>query len=223
MVARPSRGHERVCRPDVASSTWSSGIGRTLSDVEIAGRRPEWVDPTWHQVGDLSCLALGGVVEQQATECAGMVAAVAWVRGLMTGPITGRDNDPLSRQCAIAELWTAAAVQPGWPTPPLPELCAMLRVDYRRPLAVEPSYARGAWSALRWLTGTDNQPPLDLPTRNRDGSVASADQVYRALLARQRIVPAEDRASLRARAERVADRSKRLAELVASTAERIRQ
>lgn len=200
-----------------------SGCRRTLFGVEHAGRRPDWVVPTWWQVNDLACLALRAVVEQKATECAGMVAAVGWARGLIAGPITGRAEDPLSWQTVVAELWAAASAHPGWPTPPLAELCVMLRVDYLEPREVDPRFAHGVWLALRWLTGTGNQrAPLELPVRRTDGVVADADDVYAALVAAQGIVAAEDIDGLRAQAERMTDKSRRLAALVADAAQRIR-
>jgi hypothetical protein len=77
--------------------------------------------------------------------------------------------------------------------------------------------------ALRWLTGTgDQRAPLELPVRRTDGVVASADDVYAALVAAQGIVAAEDVAGLRAQAERMTEKSRRLAALVADATERIR-
>lgn len=186
-------------------------------------RRPDWVVPSWHQVSDLACLAMRAVAEGGPRECAGMVAAGSWVRGLVAGPITGRAEHPLPRQVALAELWAAAVVQPGWPTAPLRELCVMLRVEHHQPLDVDAPYALGVWRTLRWLTGTENQqPPLDLPVRRQDGRPATADEIYAGLIAQRGVVPQEDRAGLRATAERTADRSRHLAALIADTAQRVR-
>lgn len=197
---------------------------RTLADVVAHDkRRPDWVAPTWWQVGDLSCLAMHAVVEQQRPDCAGMVAAVGWVRGAVAGPITGRDGHPITRQLAVAEMWAAAAAQPDQPAPPLAELAVMLRVEHREPLPVEPLYARGVWLALRWLTGTGDQAtPLELPVRNSAGGLASADEVYAALAAERGFVPAEEIGALRVCADRTAARSRQLAALIADTAHRIR-
>lgn len=195
----------------------------TLARVTGVGRRPGWVVPSWHQVSDLVCLAMRAIPEGRSADCAGMVAATGWVRGFLAGPITGREDDPLLRPVALAELWAAAAVQPGWPTPPLRELCVMLRVAYRPPLDVDARYALGVWRTLRWLTGTEGeQPPLELPTRTADGRPATADQIYAGLVAIQGVVAREDAAALRAHAERTAARSIRLAALVTDAAQRAR-
>ena len=179
--------------------------------------------PTRWQVSDLACLASRAVAEDQSAECAGILAGVGWVRGSIAGPITGREDDPLTREIATAELWAAAAVQPGWAMLPYRHLCSTLRVEYHEPLEVEPWFAHGVWLVLRWLTGTGDQgAPMELPVRTCGGTVATAEQILARLVEQGGAIAHEDLASLRVEAERTSERSRRLAALVTDTARRVR-
>jgi hypothetical protein len=188
-------------------------------------RLPGWVVPGRFEVSDVSCLALRGVVENRSRRaCAGMVAALGWVHGVLSGPVTGRDESPVSWETATAELWAAASTRPDWPSPPLRQVCETLAVRCWPPASVDADFALGVCATLRWLTGADEQPPLPIPVRNAAGTPATQFEVYTELLAAReaaggRVGPGEV-VELVAEAARVAARSRDLAALVAETATR---
>jgi hypothetical protein len=150
-----------------------------------------------------------------------MVAALGWVRGVLAGPVTGRDETPVTVSLARAESWAAAATRADWSSPPLRDVCETLGVRYWPPFQVEPGYAWGVCATLRWLTGTDQASPLPIPVRTPTGAVASGEQVYAALVAQSAgRVGLRERARLRREAGETAARSRYLAELVIDTATR---
>jgi hypothetical protein len=148
-----------------------------------------------------------------------MAAAVAWVQGGRSGPVTDRDERPVTRELAVAEMWAAVAVADGGTPPPLQSICEQFGVRYRAPLAVDRLWADGVWRALRWLTGTQTEPPLELPVRRVDGSTPSAEELYGLALAAapHRSWPEEDRRELWDRVQCNARRYRELAERVADT------
>jgi len=193
---------------------------------ESAHRLPVWVVPPAHEVSDVACLALRGVVENRSRqECAGMVAAIGWVRHLIArAPVTGRDELVVTEEVARAESFAAAAARPDWPSPPLDQVCEVLGVAYWPTQQVDPGFAWGVCATLRWLTGTDTeQAPLPIPVRTASGALAGETQIYADLLARNPgRLEAWERAALRREARETAARSHYLAELVVDTATRAR-
>jgi hypothetical protein len=153
----------------------------------------------------------------------GMAAAVAWVQGGRAGPVTDRDEKPVTRELAVAEMWAAVAVADGGTPPPLEVICEQFGVAYWAPLAVDRLWADGVWRALRWLTGTQAEPPMQVPVRHVDGSTPSAEELYGLALAAapHRSWPIEERRALWDRVERNARRYRELAELVADTQRRL--
>jgi hypothetical protein len=102
----------------------------------------------------LHWLAYRAHVELQSPRCGGIAAAVAWVRGGRVGPVTERDESPVTRSLATAEMWAASAAgAPDLPRPPLEELCDKFGVAYWAPRPILPEWGEGAWRALRWLLG----------------------------------------------------------------------
>ncbi|HEY3604003.1 MAG TPA: hypothetical protein VGL04_04980 [Sporichthyaceae bacterium] len=186
-------------------------------------RLPVWVVPGDVSVTDLSCLALRGVVEHRSTEeCAGIVAAVAWIRHTLRGPATGRDELLITADIARCEIWAAASTRADWSTPELAAVCDTLGVSYWPPMEITPGYAWGVCATLRWLTGADEQPPLGLPIRTESGELAGEVLIYTRLLAVHQ-GQACDPGGLRARARQLAAESRALAELVLDTATRVRK
>jgi hypothetical protein len=185
-------------------------------------RLPGWVVRPEVSVTDLSCLAMRGVVEHRSgQECAGIVAAVAWVRHLLPGPATGRDEPLITADSARAEVWAAASTRADWSTPDLAQVCDTLGVEFWAPMELTPGYAWGVCATLRWLVGDDEQSPLLLPIRTTTGELAGEVYIYGQLLAAHRGRP-HDPAELRARATELAARSRALAEQVLDTAVRVR-
>jgi hypothetical protein len=152
-----------------------------------------------------------------------MAAAAAWVQGGRSGPVTDRGERPVTRELAVAEMWAAVAVADGGTPPPLEAICEQFRVRYGAPLAVHPSWADGVWRGLRWLTGTQTEPPLELPVRHVDGSTPSAEELYGLALAAAPHLswPVEERRALWDRVQHNARRYRELAERVADTQRRL--
>jgi hypothetical protein len=96
-------------------------------------------------------------------------------------------------------------------------------VAYWAPLAVERLWADGVWRVLRWLTGTQTEPPVELPVRRVDGSTPSVEELYGLALAASphRSWPEEDRRALWDRVQRNARRYRELADRVADTQRRL--
>jgi hypothetical protein len=169
-------------------------------------------------------MALRGVIEDRDRQaCAGMVAAIGWVRGLIeVGPVTCRDEGVVTVEVAQAESFAAAAARPDWSSPPLDEVCELLGVAYWVPVSTDPGYALGVCATLRWLVGVDAaQVPIPIPVRTASGALAGETEIYAGLLARNPgPLQAWERAELRREARETYARSQYLAEIVAYTATR---
>jgi hypothetical protein len=196
-------------------------LGFMTMTSESAHRLPRWVVPGEHAVSDVACLALRGVVENHSRqECAGMVAAIGWVRHLVPrGPVTGRDELVITLEVAQAESFAAASTRTDWRSPPLREVCEVLGVEYWPASEVDPGYGWGVCATLRWLSDTDGaEPPLPIPVRIATGAVATQEQVYSCLRARNPgRLEGWERAALRREASEIAARSQYLADLVIDT------
>jgi hypothetical protein len=182
---------------------------------------PGWLAPAPVSVRDLSCLALRLVVEQQLREATGMVATAGWLHGSLPGPVTRRTDGPVSRDVALCELCTAESlVDDGHAPPPVREVHRMLNVAFWPARPVDAGYARGVWLTLRWALGVASREPMDLPIRDAGGRLVDETTIYTGLLAQYGPAPA-DRERARRGAAALAQQSRRLAELVEDTAERI--
>ena len=166
--------------------------GMTGMDLPTTVR--EWVRPSAVQVEDLQWLAHRRRVETDGIEsdaAAAVVATVMWVWGRIPGPVTGRLEQPVTRAVAVAEWWAAAAASDGGATSERQRrgVCAELDVAYWPPeydrVGLEEGYA--IYQTLSWLLGTldgwerGRRPPLPIPVRNADGSLAPDDQRSREL------------------------------------------
>src|SRR5437868_5227187 len=95
---------------------------------------PAWVTPPAVEVDDLRWLAYCYALDRGFSEfpaAAGMIGAIDWVWGDRTGPITAREEQPVTRALADAELWAAIAVDDihhNRHLPPLDLICAKLGV-----------------------------------------------------------------------------------------------
>jgi len=185
---------------------------------------PGWLVPVPASVRDLSCLALRLVVEQQSRQAVGMVATAGWLRGPLRGPVTGRSDGPASRDVALCELCAAESLVDDRHTPPpVRDVHRRLGVVFWPPLHVDAGYARGVWLTLRWALGVASREPLDLPIRDADGRLLGEDAIYAGLLAQYGAAPdGPERQRARRSAAALVEQSRRLANLVEDTAERIR-
>ncbi|MGH3751958.1 MAG: hypothetical protein ACRDRP_04545 [Pseudonocardiaceae bacterium] len=141
---------------------------------------PDWVAPSVSQIADEHWLAYSMLMTTRLPWAAGVAAAVAWVRGGRVGPITYRDEQPVTRDLADAECWAAAAARDPFGTLPLNTIYTQLRVTPADPKpGLDVNYSVGAWRALRWLLGIEDQDaPLPVPRRHDDGRVFTGDDVY---------------------------------------------
>ncbi len=185
---------------------------------------PGWVRPTPYELRDLSCLALGLVVEQRSRDASGIVAALGWLCGLLRGPATGRTEGAASRDVALCELCAAESLLgDGAPPPPLEEVCRILGVEFRTPMQVDAGYASGVWRTLHWVLGSASTPPMILPIRGADGAVLGEVAIYAELLARMdETADARQREQARTDAAALAAESRRLAARIEDTAARVR-
>lgn len=143
-------------------------------------RTPDWVTLDASQISDLHWLAYAMLVQTRLPWAAGVGAAISWIRGGRNGPITERDEQPVTRAIADAERWAAEAARDPDHAPPLGAIYAQLEVAPRPPLpGQDPNYAVGVWRALRWVLRVPGQdPPLDIPRRHPDGRVFVAADIY---------------------------------------------
>lgn len=188
---------------------------RVMSEHGVAV--PGWVVPAGTAVADLMWLSYGSWVESGSQWTAGVLNTALWVRGGGAAPLTERVDVPVTRAMAEAE-WLACLeldTEPGEDGPPAEAECARLGVAYLPPRAGDRVVARGVEATLRWLLGRSGvrgpaAPPMELPTRDADGSIPPAQELYEAVLATAGRCGPEERAKLRLAAEVDVARSVRL-------------
>jgi hypothetical protein len=143
---------------------------------------PGWVKPPPWEVEDLHWLAYRRYADSDSSRAAGICVTLAWVRGGRAGPVTGRDERPVTVVVAAAEMWAAVAVSEDGPPPPLRAICADLDVVFWEPTVSNRGFAEGARGVLEWLLGTPGVngrvPPMLVPKRLPDGSVPSVKELY---------------------------------------------
>ncbi len=153
---------------------------------------PDWVRSPAALV-DLHVLAYREYRDTESARHEAMGATASWVRGGRNGPTTFREEQPVTRALARAEMWAALAVlefdtegaPPAVPVP-LEAMCRDLGVAHRAPVATSPVWARGVWDVLRWLTDDpleQRKPPMAVPVRNDDGTIPTAEELYQRTMA----------------------------------------
>lgn len=215
----PSRsGHAGVLLDHESRAAWDRCGVDTTREPPARAAIPAWMRPTRFELRDLSCLAIRQVADLKAREPAGMIAVVGWLRGLSRGPVTGRTDSAQVRDVALCELCAAECrLDDGRQPPPLHEVSQLLEVAYWPPEDVDAEFALGVWLTLSWALGETERPPLNLPIRSADGTVAGEVEIYAQL-----VTGGQDRAEARETATALAAASRRLAALVEDTAARIR-
>lgn len=142
---------------------------------------PEWVGPAGRAVSDCYWLAYRAHVECVGGTPGAVAATLAWVAGGEPSPMTGRREQPVTRDVVYVEDFaTSVCLHPHIPVP-LRELCEERGVVFRPVLAadhVTAEWAGRVWRTLRWLTagglhGCGVAPPIALP-RVPWGSAATA-------------------------------------------------
>lgn len=186
---------------------------------------PEWVVPSPREVDDAHWLAFQEYAERGLMAAGGVGAALAWVRGGRSAPVTGRDERPVTEVLARAEMWAAtAAERPGRTPPPLERICADLGVAFWPPGKVDTRWATGVRATLRWLVGAQGQQaPAELPVRRLDGRTPTADELYEMAMAATPLLfeLPEQRVALRGRVEGDARRYRELAEMIEAAKDRL--
>jgi len=185
---------------------------------------PDWVRKP-AALADLHVLAYRRHADVGSPRHDGMACTAAWLRGVHIAPVTFREEQPVTHALAKAEKWASMWVTSDSAKPPLESYCTKLGVPYREPVAVNRHYALGAWEVLHWLiadTPEHRPPPLDVPERNPDGSISTAEELYAAAVAAEpwRYSLPERRIQLRDRSEQRERRSRHLANLIAETVSR---
>jgi hypothetical protein len=168
-----------------------SVVARTLDGMSgLRGHESvsEWVRPTAVEVEDLHWLAHRRHMDTEgwvSDAAAATAATVAWVWGGTTAPVTGRSEQPVTREVAVAEWWAAMAACDGGATPERQRrrVCTELGVPYWPPdyeaVGLEQGYA--IYQTLSWLLGTldgwerGRRPPLQIPVRDADGAAVPGD------------------------------------------------
>ncbi len=182
--------------------------------------RPGWVSvENAFALDDLMALAFGLLAEGEGTDWhRGVALTAAWVRGYpgAAGPVTLRDEQPVSRELAAAERWAAAWVDSDGPRFSLRDDAERIGVAFWEPVTGSRLWARGAEAVLAWLLANPLErrpPPMPVPVRTAEGAVATARELYeraRAAASRERWAP-EHRREAWTRAEVTEMRSLRLA------------
>jgi hypothetical protein len=199
---------------------------------------PVWVVPTHREVVDLYWVAHGWLRDTGSLWASGIIAALLWAEGgVRFGPVTGRDEQPVTSEVAVAEWFSAVAAVDGpggGAGDGVEALCAGLGVRFWAPDPVVPRrYAEGVYQTLEWLISVSpsarpvppkcSAPPLPIPERRADGSTPSADELLtRAFLAYPVLscLSESQDLSLRQRVAAEAQEHRRLAELIAETERR---
>lgn len=173
---------------------------------------PDWVVPPGRQVADCLYLAHASVQNGGRPAIAAVAASVNWVTGGQLAPLTERADAPTEPVARAEWMLAYAPMEPG--------IWRDLGVTPAEPVTDDQGWRNGVSLTLGWLLGAHPRPPLELPRRNPDGALMTADQLYqeeRAANPHRTWMP-EQRHEARTRAEVTAIRSQRLAELIASVA-----
>jgi hypothetical protein len=146
-----------------------------------------WIVPSHGQVSDLHWIAYRVATDRGTSYAGGIADALSWVAGDCVGPITERDEQPVTEALARAETWAALRVHDELTDDPEPSLrarCVRLVVPYWPVRVTDREWANGVWRTLSWLTGTgEAKPPMTLPVRNPDGTAPTVDKLVKAEIA----------------------------------------
>jgi hypothetical protein len=162
-----------------------SGSLRILDAMTGMGGVPAWVMPPAVEVDDLFWMSRALRKDPASGRITARGAAVAWVRGGVAAPVTGRTETPVTRGLASAEMWSALVVCARSTPPPGEDVCAGWGVRYVPPMAgVGLDVGDGVARTLGWLLGTHSERPARLPLRNADGRILTAEELYADSVAR---------------------------------------
>lgn len=124
---------------------------------------PTWVSCDRRQIQDFHKQAYLTAARTRAPRVIGMLAAIDWVVGCEpVAPITGQHGLVTSEQIALTEMNRA--------------------VEARRAENSATGWAGGVADALAYFVGLLSSPPLEVPRRNPDGTVVTAEQLYQEFL-----------------------------------------
>ncbi|MBV9651720.1 MAG: hypothetical protein JO296_16510 [Pseudonocardiales bacterium] len=179
-------------------------------------RVPSWVVPAPMAVRDMTLLAAHLYRDKPNDAIHGVTAALAWILGDAYGPITGRTEQPVTRNLAQAEE-TASAIAFG-PIFDLGSDYARLGVANVPARPHSTSYCRTVSRTLWWLRGKEDiKPPMTVPVRDDHGRPLTARELYDRRVAADplaRLRVAEENEALYIRCEQDASRYRALAQLI---------
>ena len=130
------------------------------------------------QVAKVDQMARALVEANGSVEAKGVVLAVSWVVGAWSAPLTGRaKRAPVTRGEAREESWLALCEAAGEP-PSEQELGKLGLVRQQAATSDDAERAYGIWRTLSWLLGTYPDPPVEVPERLADGTLADSEPRY---------------------------------------------
>lgn len=206
-----------------AAETWFIPSGNPATQF-FRAVVPTWVKPSSWEVSDCYWLAYANHV-RGGTSGGPIAATLAWVCRGANGPVTRRPEQPVTLQHVRAEINAAWAVGERDMDYSLEELCAEIGVVHYPVREVSADWANRVWRTLQWLRGPAvsgepvRTPVPDLPARNADGAVATAEELYAAEIARDAWLYQimEKKIELRNKVEEIASLSRQLDQLIAVT------
>jgi len=158
-----------------------------LDFVTGTGVLPAWVVPPAAVIDDVLWVARAArKAPPDSVRLEARGAAVAWVLGSGAAPVTGRTDTPVTSGLASAELWAALVVCDRRSPPPREDVCLAWGVQYAPPLTtVSLAVGDGVARTLGWLLGTPglDERPMQLPWRDENGRVLTAEELYADALA----------------------------------------
>jgi hypothetical protein len=155
-------------------------VGAALHTRHMSGAPmaviPRWVAPTHHDIAECHRIVVRLADVTGSHEALGQVAALGWVVGLRPTPLTQRE-ERVSRGLVRAEHWLALCAAAEQPEPTETDW-RRFGVEARPVVAGDAEFAYGAWAVLGWLLGERLDPPIALPRRAADGSIAPDERLY---------------------------------------------
>lgn len=183
---------------------------------------PRWVTRPAQKLSDVHWLAARTLVDTGSERALAVQHTLAWITGLVPAPVTDRAAGTVTREDADLELRAASALLGEPDGQPHTRVAEELGIPAWTPPEAPPAWTTGVYDTLLWLCSAEWPPPLEVPVRDEDGQVVSAEDLFDQAVAAEpaRYALPRDRTMLRLSTARQAARSHQLAELIADTMRR---